>query len=105
MTSRPDADSAARAPGWKAYRRGLWSGLDQSSVMGLELLAGILTWSGLGWLADRWLGTGPWLLGIGAVVGFAGGLYLVWLRSGRMEGIGATRDADSGGTTGRSSHV
>lgn len=62
-----------------------WSGLDHSSTMGVELVAGILTWSGVGWLLDRWLGTGPWLLGVGALVGYGAGLTLVWLRGRRME--------------------
>jgi F0F1-type ATP synthase assembly protein I len=65
-------------------RRGLWSGIDQASVMGVELLAAILTWAGVGYLADRALGTGPWLLLVGSLVGYAAGLYLIWLRSGRM---------------------
>jgi F0F1-type ATP synthase assembly protein I len=51
--------------------------------MSVEFIAAILTWGGLGWLADRWLGTAPWLMGIGVLVGFGAGLYLVWLRSGR----------------------
>lgn len=65
-------------------RRGLWTGIDQASVMGVELIAAILTWAAVGHLADRALGTGPWLLLAGALVGNAAGLYLVWLRSGRM---------------------
>ena len=64
----------------------LGAGLDHSSIMGVELIAGFLTWAGIGWLLDRWLGTGPWLLVIGALVGNAAGLYLVFLRSKRMEG-------------------
>jgi ATP synthase protein I len=28
-----------------------------------------------GWLLDRWLGTGPWLLVAGIIVGAAGGFY------------------------------
>jgi F0F1-type ATP synthase assembly protein I len=64
----------------------LSSGLDHSSIMGVELIAGFLTWAGIGWLLDRWLGTGPWLLVIGALVGNAAGLYLIFLRSKRMEG-------------------
>lgn len=61
------------------------AGVDQASVMGMELVAGILLYAGLGWLADEWLGTGPWLLVLGALLGNATGLYLVWLRSGRMD--------------------
>lgn len=67
-----------------AARHGLWKGIDQAHVMGVELMAAILTWSGLGYLADQWLGTGPWLLAIGALVGNAAGIYLVWIRSARM---------------------
>ncbi len=46
------------------------------------LLAGPLTFGGLGWLADRWLGT-SFLLAIGLVGGVAAALYLVWFRYGR----------------------
>lgn len=77
-----------------AHRQGLWSGLDQASIMGTELMSAILTWTGVGWLADRWLGTTPWLVVVGAMVGNAAGLYLVWLRSGRMDGFAATTVAD-----------
>ncbi len=79
--------------------RQAWSGLDQASVMGTELMAAILTWTVLGWLADGWLGTGPWLMVAGALLGNAAGLYLVWLRSERMnrEELAAT-DGDAGAT-------
>jgi len=53
--------------------------------MGTELIAAILTWSAVGWVVDQWLGTRPWFLVSGALIGNAAGLYLVWLRSGRME--------------------
>jgi ATP synthase protein I len=70
-------------------------GADQASIMGMELVAAILTWSGIGWLVDRWLGTAPWFLVVGGLVGNAAGLYLIWLRSGRME----QRDDDPAGAT------
>lgn len=56
-------------------------GLDQSSMMSVELLGGIAVWGGIGWLLDRWLGTEPWLLGAGVLVGFGAVLYMIWLRS------------------------
>ena len=74
----------ARPYAVRSAQRGLWTGVDQASVMGMELMAGILTLGGLGWLADRWLGTGPWLLMLGALVGNAAGLYLIWVRRARM---------------------
>lgn len=46
-----------------------------------ELVAATLTWGAIGWLLDRWLGTGPWFLSIGFLVGWATGFYLVYLRS------------------------
>lgn len=76
-------------------------GLDHSMVMSVELLSGILLWGGVGWLLDRWLGTAHWLFGIGVMLGFAAGLYLVWLRSG---GAGApTRAAPTTRGRGRDS--
>jgi F0F1-type ATP synthase assembly protein I len=40
----------------------------------LALFASVASFCGLGWLADRWFGTAPWLLAaglvLGAVVGF-----------------------------------
>jgi ATP synthase protein I len=46
------------------------------------LIAGILVWGLIGWLVDRWLGTGGIAAGIGAVLGAAGGVYLIVRRLG-----------------------
>jgi ATP synthase protein I len=54
------------------------------SIIG-TLLAGMLVWGGLGWLLDRWLGTGRLFLAIGLVLGAGGGIYLVYLRYGRED--------------------
>ncbi len=43
------------------------------------LLSGPLVYGGLGWLVDRWLGTG-FLLPVGLVAGMALSLYLIWFR-------------------------
>ena len=56
-------------------------GLDQGWTMGGELLAGILVLGGLGWILDDALGSTPWLFGIGTMLGFAAGLYLIWVRT------------------------
>lgn len=82
MTSTTDA--ATRARPVESSRRGLLTGVDHAATMGMELVAGILLYAGLGGLADRWLGTGPWLLVVGALLGNGAGIYLIWLRSGRM---------------------
>jgi ATP synthase protein I len=41
----------------------------------ITLFVTVLTFLGLGFLLDRWLGTGPWLLVSGIVLGSALGLY------------------------------
>lgn len=46
-----------------------------------SFVAGPLAWGGIGWLLDAWLGTGPWLLASGVVLGFVLGAYLVVKRS------------------------
>lgn len=40
----------------------------------------------LGFFADRWLGTGPWLVVIGIVVGAYTGFMRIWDYSKRMDG-------------------
>lgn len=50
---------------------------DQGFVVISYLVSGILVWGFIGWLVDRWLDTGGVATGIGAVVGAAGGVYLV----------------------------
>ena len=40
-----------------------------------SLFASVATLCGLGWALDRWLGTSPWLLVIGVVLGAAVGFY------------------------------
>ena len=46
------------------------------------LITGPAVYGGIGHLIDRWLGTG-FVTGIGALIGMALSLYLVWLRYGR----------------------
>lgn len=58
------------------------------------VLAGMLLWGGIGWLAGRALRL-PALVGVGLMVGTAGGLALVWLRYGRAHVI-----TDGDGTAG-----
>ena len=42
---------------------------------GITLFASVIVFCGFGWMVDRWLGTSPWFLGAGAVVGAAVGLF------------------------------
>ena len=41
----------------------------------LTLFASVITLCGVGWLLDRWLGTKPWLLVAGIVLGAVTGFY------------------------------
>jgi F0F1-type ATP synthase assembly protein I len=84
-----------------ATRRGAWNGLDQSSVMGVELISATLLWAGIGWFIDTRLGTAPWFLAIGAIVGNFAGVYLIWLRGGRMDAADAARETRVARESGR----
>jgi ATP synthase protein I len=42
---------------------------------GITLFAMVVSFTGFGWLVDRWLGTKPWFLAVGIVLGSAAGLY------------------------------
>lgn len=42
---------------------------------GIALFASVVSFCALGWLLDRWLGTEPWLLIGGLVLGSAAGLF------------------------------
>ena len=46
------------------------------------LIGGILVWGFVGWLIDRWWHTGGIATAIGAVLGAAGGVYLIVRRLG-----------------------
>ena len=41
----------------------------------LTLFASVVSFCGAGWLLDRWLGTKPWLIVIGIVLGSVAGFY------------------------------
>ena len=81
-----------------SFRRSL-RGVDHANVMSVELIASVLLWAGLGWLADRWLGTPPWFLVIGGLIGNFAGLYLVYLRGERMNAEEAHRREVAAGRT------
>lgn len=82
VTSVPVASVSVDRRGANAA---LWRGLDHAHMMQVELIVAMLTWGGIGYLVDRQLGWGPWLTVLGSFVGYAAGLYLVWLRSQRMD--------------------
>ena len=42
---------------------------------GVVLFTSVISLCGVGWLLDRWLGTKPWLLVTGIVLGAVAGFY------------------------------
>lgn len=45
--------------------------------VGFEFIVAVLVLGGLGWWLDARLNTTPWLMIVGAVLGFAAGLWLL----------------------------
>lgn len=58
--------------------------------IGVELVVGVAVGAGGGWALDRWLGTTPWLMMLGLILGFAAGLRNVFRSA---ETMGAKWDA------------
>ena len=49
-----------------------------------SLFAAVVSGLALGWLLDRWLGTAPWLLVVGVVLGAAAGFYQLVRATSRL---------------------
>jgi F0F1-type ATP synthase assembly protein I len=60
------------------------------------LLTGPLFYGGLGWLADRWLGTEPIFVLTGLLGGMALALYVVWVRYGTNDRRPPSASDDAG---------
>lgn len=54
------------------------TGLGMAMRIGLEMVVATMIGVGLGWLGDRYLGTKPWLMLVGVIVGLAAGLLNVY---------------------------
>jgi ATP synthase protein I len=63
----------------------LWKGMSAGWQVTAYLLAGLLTWGGIGYLVDRLARTGRAFTALGMVVGAVAGIYLVYLRFGRSD--------------------
>ncbi|MGE0433353.1 MAG: AtpZ/AtpI family protein [Planctomycetota bacterium] len=81
----PRRDSDARTP-----LRGLNRMLDYAQV-GYYFIGAFLGSAGLGWLIDRWLGTLPWGVIVGCLVGLASG---GWMTLRELERMSRRRDGD-----------
>ncbi len=89
-TPAPPARAGAGAsPSAAGGNAALWHGVEQAHMMGVELVVAVVLWGGIGWWVDGRLGTGAWFTVIGALIGNAAGIYLVWLRAQRLDGLDA----------------
>ena len=50
--------------------------------LAVEMVSALFVGAGIGWLLDKWLDTGPWLLLVFLLLGAAGGMLNVY-RTGR----------------------
>lgn len=46
--------------------------------VGVELVSALIVGAGIGWLLDRWLGTGPWLMVVFLFLGMGAGIANVY---------------------------
>ena len=60
------------------------SGVAQAMKLSSEFIAGVLVGAGLGWLADRFLGTSPWGIIILLLLGFCAGTLNIMRSTGRV---------------------
>ena len=72
------------APSPTGDRNDVWRGVDGAWVMTVELLTATFVWGGIGWLLDAFVfDSRPWGMVGGFVLGFALGMYLLYLRMQR----------------------
>jgi hypothetical protein len=62
------------------------AGADAGWAIVSTMIGGIAVWGGLGYVADKWLGTAHVFFTLGVFLGAAGAVYLIWLRYGKDEG-------------------
>lgn len=53
------------------------TGMSRGLRLGSEFIAAILVGAGVGYLLDLWLGTGPWIMLVMLLIGFAAGVLNV----------------------------
>ena len=69
----PAADGTIRIA-----HRGVTSAVADGWVAGGSFFGSIMAGTLLGWLADLWLHTDPWLVVVGIIVGSVNGFYRMW---------------------------
>lgn len=66
--------------------RGEMAGMDLGMRVLSYLIAGVLVYGALGWVADHFLGTG-FFLPVGIILGAAGGCYVIIRRYGQVPNV------------------
>lgn len=66
----------------EAVRQGVTSAVSEGWVAGGSFFGSIMAGTVLGWMADRWMDTDPWLLVAGVTAGAYTGFHRMW-RIGR----------------------
>ena len=73
------------------------SALGLAMRVGVELVSALAIGVVIGWLLDRWLGTGPWLMLVFILLGGAAGILNVYrLARGFGYAVGYKQDQDPG---------
>lgn len=72
-----------------------WAGMSTGLAISAYMLSGVLIWSGVGYVIDRFAGTGKVFTAIGMIVGAAASTYLIYLRYGRGNGGGSNDRASN----------
>ncbi|MCE2509792.1 MAG: AtpZ/AtpI family protein [Alphaproteobacteria bacterium] len=85
------AHSAAGAPSPRP------SPVGQALRLAVEMASALFVGAGLGWLLDKWLGTGPWFLLVCLLLGGVGGMLNVY-RTGKR--LGAPSEEERTGRDG-----
>lgn len=78
-------------------RSSQWRDLGMAWNAVIEFTAAVLVYGFFGWLADRWLGTHPFLFVIGLFVGMLLGLYVLKKRADQMDAIVTARRGNRAG--------
>ena len=76
-----DPSPSAESESGRATRPGARERGDEGMTALSYILAGVLFYGGLGWLAGRWLHQ-PWLIAVGLIAGMAASTYVISKRFG-----------------------
>lgn len=74
----PPAGARGAAGKVREAHRGATAAMSDGWMAGGSFFGSIMAGTLLGWLADRWLDTDPWLVVAGAIAGSVAGFYRMW---------------------------